>query len=243
MTTNYQITPPDIKVQPIMHNKSQTRYNSANSKWASPISGILNDDELRLEQEKLEKSKRLEQRRAHLSTILEADKNKFQTELTSQRRSSHESIVQINNPIDPLYSTYEYSYQPEITINSDLQSIELSRTDYLVEEQEDKQSERKRRHQQLKVILQQQMEEFNRMEEEADILNQEEERWYQKQQRLEQFQEQRKQMEENYPIQQNHGRQLLRQHKAKLHKRLKEIQERLVCFSLNILFSLILFNH
>ncbi|CAF1183008.1 unnamed protein product [Adineta ricciae] len=215
------------KSQTVTHNINQNRYSAANSKWASPISGILNDEELRLEQKKAEKSKRLEQRRNHLSAILEADKNKYQSELLSYRRSSHEAIPPMNMPIDFFQSASEHSPQPETTNNFDLQTMEIHKLqDLSFEQRDDKQNERKRRHQQLKLILQQQMEEFNQLEKQAELFKQEEEHWYKEQIRLEEFQEIRRQTE-NFPIQQDQGRQLLRQHKAKLHKRSKEVQQRL----------------
>ncbi|CAF4362232.1 unnamed protein product [Rotaria sp. Silwood2] len=94
--------------------------------------------------------------------------------------------------------------------------------------EQEEQNERKKRIEQLKMILQQQMDELKEKEEESEMLKQEEERLLREQWELDQYEEERKQMEKRY-IQQDYGRQLLRQHKAKLHKRAKEIQEQLVC--------------
>ncbi len=77
-----------------------------------------------------------------------------------------------------------------------------------------------------------------------ELLKQDEEYLLKEQQQLDQYEEERKQMKERY-IQQDSrsifylfvlfyflfcSRRLLRQHKAKLHKRAKEIQEQLVCY-------------
>ncbi|UJR23972.1 hypothetical protein I4U23_026939 [Adineta vaga] len=92
--------------------------------------------------------------------------------------------------------------------------------------EQEEQNERKRRIDELKHILQEQMAELKEKEEETEVLKQEEERLLREQWEFDQYEEEKKQMEKRY-IQQDYGRQLLRQHKAKLHKRAKEIQEQL----------------
>ncbi|CAF1279504.1 unnamed protein product [Adineta steineri] len=92
--------------------------------------------------------------------------------------------------------------------------------------EQEEQNERKRRIEQLKYILQEQMDELRDKEEESELLKQEEERLLREQWELDQYEEAKQQMEKRY-VQQDYGRQLLRQHKAKLHKRAKEVQEKL----------------
>jgi hypothetical protein len=90
------------------------------------------------------------------------------------------------------------------------------------------------------------------------MLKQEEERLIREQWELDQYEEEKKQMEKRY-VQQDYGyichrsflfivlfiifsRQLLRQHKAKLHKRAKDIQEQLVCSILSFSSIFLSFN-
>ncbi|CAF3777102.1 unnamed protein product [Adineta steineri] len=231
------ITPQEIATSNSL--KAQTRQNSATSKWASPISGTLNDEALRAEQEKQEKSKCLEQRRKHLSTILETEKNNFQTELLSHRQSVSTGATRPN-----FLREISDKEQPKIVDNKfHLNSIEEPKLENLqldekrtlyqpqelhqrFDDEQDKQYDRKNRNQQLKIILQQQMDEFNQKEQESEILKQEEERLLKDQWKLKQIEEERKKTEKS-SVQPDSGRQLLRQHKAKLHKRAKEIQEQL----------------
>ncbi|CAF1091613.1 unnamed protein product [Rotaria sp. Silwood1] len=252
--------------------KAQTRHNSVHSHWTSPTSGVISHEAHRVQQEKEEKLNNLEQRRNRLAAILEAEKIKFQNELSSIRQSSRESIPDMKIRAESLRSAREKErqvianeklYEHWITNDPDLRSIEQEKLENLqpeywseqlnerrlVQQQEDEfnlkyqeelrqrlnqqdkleqeeKYERKKRIEELKIILQQQMDELKEKEEETEILKQEEERLLREQWELDQYEEERKQMEKRY-IQQDYGRQLLRQHKAKLHKRAKEIQEQL----------------
>ncbi|CAF3456384.1 unnamed protein product [Rotaria sp. Silwood1] len=252
--------------------KAQTRHNSVHSHWTSPTSGVISHEAHRVQQEKEEKLNNLEQRRNRLAAILEAEKIKFQNELSSIRQSSRESIPDMKIRAESLRSAREKErqvianeklYEHWITNDPDLRSIEQQKLENLqpeywseqlnerrlVQQQEDEfnlkyqeelrqrlnqqdkleqeeKYERKKRIEELKIILQQQMDELKEKEEETEILKQEEERLLREQWELDQYEEERKQMEKRY-IQQDYGRQLLRQHKAKLHKRAKEIQEQL----------------
>lgn len=65
---------------------------------------------------------------------------------------------------------FQSTSEPETTNNFDLKPLETQKfQDLSLEQRDDKQNERKRRHQQLKVILQQQMEEFNQLEEQVCV--------------------------------------------------------------------------
>ncbi|CAF4668691.1 unnamed protein product [Rotaria sp. Silwood1] len=238
------------KSQTINNINAQTRYNSAHSKLASPISGTLSDDALRIEQEKQEKLNRLQQRRTHLSAILEAEKIKHQNELTSIRQSSRESMPYLKIGDDSLHSTRETQRQEvtdekmnkqSIVNNPNLYLIEQNKLEnsqpeywseqynerYLVQEEEERgENKRTNRIQQLKIILQEKMDELKQKEEETEILKQEEEHLFREQSELDQYEEERKQMEKCH-IQKDDGRLLVRQHKVKFHKRSKEIQEHL----------------
>ncbi|CAF1107207.1 unnamed protein product, partial [Rotaria sordida] len=99
------------KPQTTTYVNAQTRYNSAHSKLVSPISGTLSDDALRIEQEKQDKLNRLQQRRTHLSAILEAEKTKYQNELASTRQSSRESMPYMKIGDNSLHSAHETERQ------------------------------------------------------------------------------------------------------------------------------------
>ncbi|CAF1100629.1 unnamed protein product [Rotaria sordida] len=99
------------KPQTTTYVNAQTRYNSAHSKLASPISGALSDDALRIEQEKQDKLNRLQQRRTHLSAILEAEKTKYQNVLASTRQSSRESMPYMKIGDNSLHSAHETERQ------------------------------------------------------------------------------------------------------------------------------------
>ncbi|CAF3398846.1 unnamed protein product [Rotaria socialis] len=129
----------------------------------------------------------------------------YWSEQLQERRLAQEEEEEMN-----------FKYQEELRLRLDEQE----------KLEHEEQYERKKRIEELKMILQQQMDELKEKEEESEILKQEEERLLREQWEFDQFDEQKKQMEKRY-VQQDYGRQLLRQHKAKLHKRAKEIQEQL----------------
>lgn len=150
--------------------------------------------------------------------------------LQADKKDTSENINHVSRPNSQ--DKYLSSTLNEETVRDD--EFDFNLTDKLIlddlhfndQQDQEKQTQREIRIVQLKIILQQQMDQMKKIEQQLDLFQQQQQSLLEQQNQFDQYQQQIKQLDRSY-FQQDSNRQLLRQHKGKLHKRAKQIQEQL----------------
>jgi trichoplein keratin filament-binding protein len=164
------------------------------------------------DRKKLAEQKLYENWRINNPEIREIESKKHQdfvVEKWKEQQKEKQDLIQMLNEQDNEYVKYlELERQKQQDLDLELQRLKLNRE---IE---------------LKEILKQQMIELKQREYETEVINREEADLMNENLQIMKLQEEREKMT-NLESKQEYGRQLLRQHKAKLRKRAKEVQEEL----------------
>ena len=164
------------------------------------------------DRKKLAEQKLYENWRINNPEIREIESKKHQdfvVEKWREQQKEKQDLIQMLNEQDNEYVKYlELERQKQQDLDVELQRLKLNRE---IE---------------LKEILKQQMIELKQREYETEVINREEAELMNENLQMRKLQEEREKMT-NIESRQEYGRQLLRQHKAKLRKRAKEVQEEL----------------
>jgi trichoplein keratin filament-binding protein len=174
---------------------------------ADNLKSAREDDRKKLAEQKLYENWRINN--PEIREIESKKHQDFVVEKWKEQQKEKQDLIQMLNEQDNEYVKYlELERQKQQDLDLELQRLKLNRE---IE---------------LKEILKQQMIELKQREYETEVINREETELMNENLQIMKLQEEREKMI-SIESRQEYGRQLLRQHKAKLRKRAKEVQEEL----------------